>query len=460
MGQNSVVGLRIGEAQLRSESNITSALSSCASCSAGTKGSGPASINIANLTMDLTLEMRVSKNWNPTLPYRKLYDRNVAYKTKAKPIGGLKKGIVGDYDSAKQQLKDWFQQTTSVALDDGAAQDILDQLFKQAQEKEDQIIASAKASLDSGNTQTDGYLPPASQDFCEIFRQVCAFEDWDSNLGVTIRHINVEINVAITPTISDFCESDDKKGTIEVRVGQLCGYFNAEWQDDNGGFQLYVKDYVEPPKNNVNSDYFSTETWAQYDTAITNAQWQSSSIRNSILQAALDSQNNPGAVYTVPGGFEGNINGFAKVKIITDLSDEPQTRMSMSVGLAIGGGVGSDYMPRPFLEGVWAEINLGSPSSFIPNINALGELIGQMINPRPPQLVGLGDSLDQLNQDVANTPDGTVGNPINTIGSGTTTPTRIEGGTISNDSNSGSGTIRVNPPGTITEPVTPRPRSR
>jgi hypothetical protein len=458
MGQNSVVGLKIGEAQLRSESNITSALSSCASCSAGTKGSGPASINIANLTMDLTLEMRVSKNWNPTLPYRKLYDRNVAYKTKAKPIGGLKKGIVGDYDSAKQQLKDWFQQTTSVALDDGAAQDILDQLFKQAQEKEDQIIASAKASLDSGNTQTDGYLPPASQDFCEIFRQVSAFEDWDSNLGVTIRHINVEINVAITPTISDFCESDDKKGTIEVKVGQLCGYFNAEWQDDNGGFQLYVKDYVEPPKNNVNSDYFSTESWAQYDTAMTAGQWQSASVRSSILQAALDSQNNPGAVYPVDGGFEANVNGFLKSRIITDLSDEPQTRMSMSVGLAIGGGIGSDYNERPFLEGIWTEINLGSPSSIAGNVQGLVTLIGQMLNPRQPQLVGLGDSLDQLNQDVANTPDGTVGNPINTIGSGTTTPTRIEGGTISNGSTSGSGTIKVNPPGTITEPVAPRPR--
>ena len=458
MGQNSVVGLRIGEAQLRSESNITSALSSCASCSGGTKGSNPASINIANLTMDLTLEMRVSKNWNPTLPYRKLYDRGVAYKTKAKPIGGLKKGIVGDYDSAKQQLKDWFQQTTSVALDDGAAQDILDQLFKQAQEKEDQIIASAKASLDSGNTQTDGYLPPASQDFCEIFRQVCAFEDWDSNLGVTIRHINVEINVAITPTISDFCESDDKKGTIEVKVGQLCGYFNAEWQDDNGGFQLYVKDYVEPPKNNINSDYFSTETWAQYDTAMTQEQWQSSAVYNDLLQRVSDSQNNPGVVYAVNQGFEANMNGYAKIRVITDLSENPQTRLSMTVGLVLGNEIGSDYMPTPFLEGIWTEINLGSPGSTLGNVQALYTLIGQMINPRPPQLVGLGDSLDQLNQDVANTPDGTVGNPINTIGSGTSSPSRPNEGTVSNESNQGGGTIKVNPPGTITEPVTPRPR--
>jgi hypothetical protein len=458
MGQNSVVGLKIGEAQLRSESNVTSALSSCASCSAGTKGSSPASINIANLKMELKLEVKVSKDWNPTLPWRKLYDRGVAYKTTAKSKGGLKKGIVGDYDTAKQQLKDWFQAQTSVALDDGAAQDILDQLFKQAQEKEDQIIASAKASLDSGNTQTDGYLPPASQDFCETFRQVCSFEDWDANLGYTIRYLNVDINVAITPTISDFCESDDKKGTIEVKVGQLCGYFNAEWNDDNGGFQLYIKDYVEPPKNNVNSDYFSTETWAQYNTAMTNGQWQSASVRNNILQAALDSQNNPGVVYPVNGGFEANINGFIKSKIITDLSENPQTRMSMTVGLAIGGGIGSDYNERPFLEGIWTEINLGSPSSISGNVQGLVTLIGQMLNPRQPQLIGLGDSLDQLNQNTANTPDNTIGNKIDTIGSGTTTPTRIEGGTINNNSNAGNGTIKVNPGGSQTEATTPRAR--
>lgn len=458
MGQNSVVGLRIGEAELKSESNITNSLSSCASCVNGQIASNPASINIAHLKTQIKLEMRVSTDWNPTLPWRKLYDRGVAYKTTATAQGSLRKGILGDYDTAKEQLKEWFQNATSVELDDGAADDILNQLFKQAQEKEDQIIASAKASLDSGTSDTDGYLPPASDSFCETFRQVCSFDDWTLGTGYVIRNINVDVNVAITPTICSCCESADNKGSIKVKVGQLCGYFNAEWEDDNGGFQLYVKDYSLPPKDEVNKNYFANETWGQYDTAMTQGQWQSSAAYNDILNKVSQSQNNPGVVYAVNQGFEANINGFLKSRIVTDLSENPQTRLSMTIGLDIGGGIGSDYHQRPFIEGIWNEINLGSPGSTLGNVQALATLIGQMINPRPPQLVGLGDTLDGVNQAVANTPDGTVGNPVQTIGSGTTSPSRINESVINNTSNSGGGTIKIEPPKIQTPPTTPRPR--
>ena len=458
MGQNSVVGLRIGESEIKSESNITSALASCSSCSAGAIAGLPAAINIAYLKCQLKLEMKVSKDWNPTLPWRKLYDRGVAYKTTATVQGGLKKGILGDYDTAKDQLKEWFQNSTSVALDDEAAADILDQLFKQAQEKEDQIIASAKASLDSGTSDTDGYLPPASESFCQTFRQVCSFDDWTLGVGYVIKNINIDVNVSITPTICALCQSDDNKGSIQVKVGKLCGYFNAEWNDDNGGFQLYVKDYSLPPKDNESRNYFADETWAQYDAAMTQGQWQSSAAYNDILQKVSESQNNPGAVYAVNQGFEANINGFSKCRIVTDLSDNPQTRLSMTIGLDIGGGIGSDYHQRPFIEGIWNEINLGSPGSTLGNVQGLYTLIGQMINPRPPQLVGLGDTLDGVSQQVPNTADGTVGNPIDKIGSGTTLPGRIEGGTISNGSNQGGGTIKVVPPGNQTQPSNPKPR--
>jgi hypothetical protein len=458
MGQNSVVCLRIGESETKSESYITSALVSCSSCSAEARAGIPAAINIAHLSCSLKLEMRVSNDWNPTLPWRKLYDRGVAYKTTPRVLGGLKKGILGDYDTAKDQLKEWFQNSTSVALDDAAAADLLDQLFKQAQEKEDQIIASAKASLDSGTSDTNGYLPPASESFCQTFRQVCSFEDWTLGSGFVVRDINVDVNVSITPTICALCKSEDNKGSIQVKVGKLCGYFNAEWNDDNGGFQLYVKDYSLPPKNNENRDYFANETWAQYDTAMTQAQWQGSAVYNDLLQRVSDSQNNPGVVYAVNQGFQANLNGYAKIKVITDLSDNPQTRLSMSVGLVLGNGIGSNYMPTPFLEGIWGEINLGSPGSTLGNVQSLYTLIGQMISPRQPQLIGLGDTLDNVGQSVANTPDGTVGNPIPTTGSGTSSPSRIQESVISNGGNQGGGTFKVVPAGNVTTPTTPKPR--
>jgi hypothetical protein len=130
----------------------------------------------------------------------------------------------------------------------------------------------------------------------------------------------------------------------------------------------------------------------------------------------------------------------------------------MTIGLDIGGGIGSNYHQRPFIEGIWNEINLGSPGSTLGNVQALYTLIGQMINPRPPQLIGLGDTLDGQLQEIPDTPDGTIGNPIPSLGSGTSLPSRIEGGTISNGSNQGGGTIKVVPPGNQSTPPNPKPR--
>ena len=336
MGENSVIGLKIGEAQLRSESNVTATLASCSSCSAGAKGSNPVAINIANLRMRLTIIMKIAKNWNPSPPWRKVYDTGVAYTTTTvKAKGGLQRGITGDYTTAKEQIKVWFQNTTGSSLDDAAAEDILNQLFRQAQQKEDQLIASAKACLDSGS---ENYHPPLSEDFNEILRKLCAFEDWDLGLNETHRNVDIDFNIAIKPSICDMCESDTKKGAVRLKVGETCAYYDVEWTD-NGGFQVYVSDYIEPPKGNVNHDYFANTAWSSFNSPITYAQWENAPLKDDILQTALESQNRPGAVTFIQGGIEANLDGYMKAYIVTDLSDDPQTYMSASVGFILGGDV-------------------------------------------------------------------------------------------------------------------------
>jgi len=460
MGENSIIGLKIGEAQLRSESNVTARLASCSSCSAGVKGSNPVAINIANLRMRLTIIMKIAKDWNPSPPWRKVYDTGVAYTTTAKAKGGLQRGITGDYTTAKEQIKVWFQNTTGSSLDDAAAEDILNQLFRQAQQKEDQLIASAKACLDS---RSENYHPPLSEDFNEIFRKLCASEDWDLGLGSTIRHLNVDFNIAIKPAICDMCESDTKKGAVRLKVGQACAYYDVEWTD-NGGFQVYVSDYIEPPKGNVNHDYFANTAWTRLDSPITYAQWENAPLKDDIIQAALESRNTPGAIIPVQGGIQADLDGFMKVKLITDLSDDPQTYMSASVGFIIGGDSSfiddNGNFKLPYIEGIILGVNLGRPDTIAGNVQGLYSFLSQILNPRPPQLIGLGDSIDNMYQNVAKTPDGTVGNTIPTLGGSANLSSRTDAGTVSNGSNfsASQGRSQISPPGSLTTPSDPRRR--
>jgi hypothetical protein len=464
MAGNSVINLRIGQVDLRNELVIKTPLGGCSTCQAVASASNPLVLNIANCDVNVTIEMRVAKNWNSSSPWRKLWSTGCSYKTKGVVSGGLKKGIAlntdgltPQWDSAKDQLKTWFQTTSGETLDDGAAEDIINQLFKQAQEKETEIIESVKKTMDSSTSDGGpyGYLPHANNSFNEKFREMSAFLDFDSS--VNIETVSVKVNICISPTIATFCKDDTGKGKIETKQSTFCGYANVEWPDD-GAWQVYINDYAIAPKSNVNSNYFANTAWTQYDEVFPGSSFQSTAVYGQILQAAYDSYDNPGFLYTVNGGFEANINGFYKVKIITDLGEDPQPRMTASLGLDIGGGIGSDYHQRPFIEGLTSVLNLGSPGSIPGNVQGLATFANQLVNPISQSYNDFGEAIDQVLQSVGITPDGTAGNTVPNLGGGSGTPSRIGDGQIPGSSTSSTTGGRVNPPGTQTTPTNPRAR--
>ena len=444
--KNSVIGLRLAEADLASSKQVKTPLEGCSTCEAGTKGSNVAAINIAHITVPVKLEMKTAKNFNPGSPWRMLWSIGCAYKTV--PIikgANITKGILGTYDPAKQQLQDWFLNATGEALGSAEADDILTQLFTQAQEKEEAIKASVERTLNSKRGGPQGYLLHSSTSFNELFREVAAFEDWDFGNAYTVREIEVTVNIAIKPKISDFCKDSIERGSVVQQVGKKCAYFDCEWEDKDGGFMLYVKDYVPPARGNE-SQLFFEGTWpADTSPWMTQGQWQGSSVYNNILQTVTLSQANPGAVYFCEGGIAANLNGYSKVAIVTDLYDQSNTRMSLNLGISIGGGFDSNYSPRPFFESLGLTFNLGTPGSVQGNVQAAGNMLSMIMNGVGERVImGVGAAIDNVPSEVSNSVDGTTGNDTKTVGSGTTLPNRINDGVIYNN---GTGNGRIVEPG-------------
>jgi hypothetical protein len=465
---NSVIGFRIGLADLRSEERIKTGLAGCASCQSIGNAGGPPTLNIATCDVNVTITMSISKGWNSQSPWRKVWNKGFSYKTTGAIVGGLKKGIAPntggltpEFPTAVQQLKDWFQANSEggESLDDGAAEDIIKQLYQQAVEKQEKIFATIKKTMDSSTTGSgaNGYLPHAHNGFNEAFRELADTTDWDAMGGTTVRTVPVKVNIAITPTISNFCKDDTGKGEIETKDSTFCGYFNTEWSD-TGAWQIYINDYAEPPKDDVNSDYFTNTSWTRYDKVFETAgSWNGTPLRSNIYNTALLSSNNPGVLYFVNGGFEANINGNLRAKIITDLSEDPQTRMTATISLAIGGGVGSNYYSRPFIEQTNLIFNLGSPESMPANISALRDTFNLMVSGPSIQYQDMGGVIDNVISAVANTVSNTVGNLVDgLIGQGSSTPNRIGDGTVNNPSSQGSTDLRAN--GAQSEAPNPRAR--
>ena len=253
-------------------------------------------------------------------------------------------------------------------------------------------------------------------------------------LNETHRNVDIDFNIAIKPSICDMCESDTKKGAVRLKVGETCAYYDVEWTD-NGGFQVYVSDYIEPPKGNVNHDYFANTAWSSFNSPITYAQWENAPLKDDILQTALESQNRPGAVTFIQGGIEANLDGYMKAYIVTDLSDDPQTYMSASVGFILGGDGSfiddNGNFKLPYVQGIRLGVNLGRIDTIPGNVQGLYNFLSLILNPRPPQLIGLGDSIDNMYQNVAKTPDDTVGNEIPNLGGSANLSSRINQGRIS-----------------------------
>lgn len=458
--KNSVIGLRLAEADLASSKQVETPLEGCSTCEAGTKGSGVAAINIAHITLPVKLEMKAGKDFVPGSPWRMLWRKGCAYRTIPRiKNANIEKGILGTYDPAKQQLQDWFLANTGEALGSAEADDILTQLFEQAQEKEEAIKASVARALDSKRGGPQGYLLHSSTSFNELFREVAAFEDWDLGLGYTVREIEVTVNIAIKPIISDFCKDSIERGSVVQKIGKKCAYFDCEWQDKDGGFMLYVKDYIEPDRSNV-SQLFFEGTWpADTSPWMTQGQWQGSSIYNNITQTVILSQANPGAVYFCEGGIAANLNGFAKAAIVTDLYDQANTRMSMNVGISLGGGFDSNYSPVPFFESVGLVFNLGSPGSVLGNVQAAGNLISVLTNGVGEKFInGVGAAMDNVPSEVANSVDGTPGNDIPSLGLAPNLPPRINDGVINNSGTGNGRSTGLVAPGGVPAATIPRKR--
>jgi hypothetical protein len=427
-------------------------LSNCANCASTTGKGDPETVNVAKIKVKATITHKVAPGQNFSSPWKKS-NTGIGYKI---VVNNLMWEIIPNTYGANQ-LAEWFPE-----IEPEAAQDVINVLYKGLQQKQSQVEAMIKKSLQTSND--DSFLAFASDIFVNKFKKLQDFTEYQ-NTSYGDRDVTFYVHVAVVPKSFNVCKSDKGRSLVKFKEdGKKCTYFNADILDSYT-YQVYIPTEDSTVGRSICQDYFASTSKTKYcDNNLALPVASLAPLEQRILDTCALARSNPGVVYFDGIGISANVDSYTSIGAGFD---GEKHYIGLDCGFTFGPGIDSNGSKVPYIGKKFVRLQGGNITELPGNVHTMVQMVSAFPNGFRQVFIDQGIISDEAsNQNaVANTVDGTVGNTTPNINPATPvatpTPTRIEQvpASSANTSNqSGAQTRTGDTPITAPAPSIPRPR--